>query len=316
MAIDISRRKTLGVIVPIIFIFVLALLFGLLNPRFLSIANFYNLIRQTSVLMIIAIGATFVILMGSIDLSVGAIVTISGIVSAIFVPKLGTGAIVVGVAIGGIAGIINGTIFVYGRVPSFLVTLAMGPILEGVALIICKGSPVVIKDMNYLKIASGRLIGNFPNIGIWALVIYLFFTFVSFRMRYGRYVFTIGAGEKAAQFSGVSIKRVKITTYFVSGLLSGLAGVLFSARCQSGMPRMGEPFVLDSIAATVVGGTALTGGSGGPQRTIIGVIIMGILSNGMNLLNVHPHVQIIIKGVVTILAVAATLDRSRLEFVK
>jgi ribose/xylose/arabinose/galactoside ABC-type transport system permease subunit len=316
MAAGLSRRKTLGVIIPIIFIFVLVVLFGLLNPRFLSIANFYNLIRQSSVLMIIAIGATFVILMGSIDLSVGAIVTISGIVSAMFVPTMGPAAIAIGVAIGGVAGIVNGTIFVYGKVPSFLVTLAMGPILEGVALIICKGSPIVIKDMNYLKIASGKLLGNFPNIGIWAFLIYCFFTFISFRTRYGRYVFTIGAGEKAAQFSGVSIKRVKITTYVVSGLLSGLAGVLFSARCQSGAPRMGEPFILDSIAATVVGGTALTGGSGGPHRTIIGVIIMGILSNGMNLLNVHPHVQIIIKGIVTILAVAATLDRSRLEFVK
>jgi len=266
--------------------------------------------------MIVAIGATFVILMGSIDLSVGSIVTLSGIVSALFVPRIGIGSIFIGVVIGGLAGTINGLVFVYGRVPSFLVTLAMGPILEGIALIICKGSPVVIKDMNFLKIASGRLIGNFPNIGIWAILIYCFFTFIAFRTRYGRYVFTIGAGEKASQFSGVSVKRIKIMTYFVSGFLSGLAGVLFSARCQSGTARMGEPFILDSIAATVVGGTALTGGSGGPHRTILGVIIMGILSNGMNLLNVHPHVQIIIKGVVTILAVAATLDRSRLEFVK
>jgi len=311
-----SKRKTLGVVIPLVFIFILVLLFGSINPRFLSIANLYNLIRQTSVLMIVAIGATFVILMGSIDLSVGAIVTISGIVSALFVPRLGTGAIIVGVAIGGLAGTINGTVYVYGRVPSFLVTLAMGPILEGAALMICKGSPVVIKNMDFLKIASGKLIGNFPNIGIWALLIYCFFTFIAFRTRYGRYVFTIGAGEKAAQFSGVSVKRIKIMTYFLSGFLSGLAGVLFSARCQSGTPRMGEPFILDSIAATVVGGTALTGGSGGPHRTILGVIIMGILSNGMNLLNVHPHVQIIIKGVVTILAVTATLDRSRLEFVK
>jgi ribose/xylose/arabinose/galactoside ABC-type transport system permease subunit len=313
---NVSRRKSLGILIPVAFIAVLVLSFGIINPRFLSIANVYNLIRQTSVLMIVAIGATFVILMGSIDLSVGAIITISGIVSAVFVPKMGTGAIVAGVAIGGLAGAINGLVFVYGRVPSFLVTLAMGPILEGLALIICKGSPVVIKDMNFLKIASGKLIGNFPNIGIWAILIYCFFTFVAFRTRYGRYVFTIGAGEKASQFSGVSVRRIKIITFFVSGFLSGLAGVLFSARCQSGTARMGEPFILDSIAATVVGGTALTGGSGGPHRTILGVIIMGILSNGMNLLNVHPHVQIIIKGVVTILAVAATLDRSRLEFVK
>lgn len=316
MASRFLNRKTMGTVVPVVFIFILVLLFGSINSRFLSIANMYNLIRQSSVLMIIAVGATFVILMGSIDLSVGAIVTISGIVSALFVPKLGTGAIVIGVAIGGIAGIVNGLVFVYGRVPSFLVTLAMGPILEGVSLIICKGSPVVIKDMNFLKIASGRLIGNFPNIGIWAILIYCFFTFIAFRTRYGRYVFTIGAGEKTAQFSGVSVKRIKILTYSVSGILSGLAGVLFGARLQSGTPRMGQPFILDSIAATVVGGTALTGGSGGPHRTILGVIIMGILSSGMNLLNVHPHVQIIIKGVVTILAVAATLDRTRLEFVK
>jgi len=309
-------RKTMGAIIPVFFIFILVALFGSINPRFLSMVNLYNLIRQSSVLMIISIGATFVILMGSIDLSVGSIVTISGIVSALFVPKIGPAAIIIGVAIGGVAGSINGFVFVYGRVPSFLVTLAMGPILNGVSLIICKGSPVVVKNMNFLKIASGKLIGNFPNIGIWAILIYCFFTFVVFRSRYGRYVFTIGAGEKAAQFSGVSVKMIKILTYFVSGILSGLAGVLFSARLQAGMPRMGDPFILDSIAATVVGGTALTGGSGGPHRTILGVIIMAILSNGMNLLNVHPHVQIIIKGVVTILAVAATLDRTRLEFVK
>jgi ribose transport system permease protein/putative xylitol transport system permease protein len=266
--------------------------------------------------MIVSIGATFVILMGSIDLSVGAIVTISGIVTALFVPRMGVGAVFIGIAIGGLIGTINGLVFVYGRIPSFLVTLAMGPILQGVALIICKGSPVVIKDMNFIKIASGRSIGNFPNIGIWAVLIYCFFNFVAFRTRYGRYVFTIGAGELASKFSGISVKRIKVITYFVSGFLSGLAGVLFSARSQSGTPGMGAQFILDSIAATVVGGTALTGGSGGPHRTILGVIIMGILSNGMNLLNVHPHVQIITKGVVTILAVAATLDRSRLEFVK
>ncbi len=310
------KTRVFKAFAPILFLLVLVIFFGIRNPRFLSVPNLFNLIRQSSILLIISMGATFVILMGGIDLSVGSTVSIAGIVSAYFVPTLGMSALVVGVCVGGIVGLVNGLLHVFGKVPSFLVTLSMIPVLNGASLLICKGSPINIMDLNYVRLASGRLIGNFPNIGFWAISIYALSVFVGFQTRYGRYVYSIGAGETVARFSGVPVKKIKGMTFLISGLFSGLAGALFSARMQAGTPRMGEAFLLDSIAATVMGGTALTGGSGGAQRTLIGVVIISILSNGMNLLDVDPYIQIIIKGVVTIIAVAVTIDRKRIELVK
>jgi ribose transport system permease protein len=205
---------------------------------------------------------------------------------------------------------------VIGKVPSFLVTLCMLTVLDGLSLIICQGSPVNILDMNYLKIASGKLFGNFPNIGLWAIGIYFLSIFIGFVSRSGRYLFTIGGGERVTYFSGVPVNREKILAFVYSGVLCGLAGALLGARMQSGTPRMGEQFLMDSIAAVVMGGTALTGGVGGPHRTIVGVIIIAVLGNGMNIIDVQPYFQIIIKGTVTIVAVAATIDRSRIERVK
>lgn len=309
-------KNTLAIIIPLFLIFSLCILFGIMNVRFFSISNIYNLVRQSSILFIVALGMSFVILIGGIDLSVGAIISLSGIVSAMAVPFCGYYAIFIGILVGGVAGFLSGFIYAYGKVPSFLVTLSMGPILNGIALLISKGSPICINNLNYIKIVSGRYLGNFPNIGLWAIVIYLICVFIILKTRFSRYSFAVGAGEKAAIFSGVNTKIIKVKVLLMSGLLSGLAGVLFAARVQAGVPQMGESFTLDAITATVIGGTALTGGVGGPHKTILGVIIIGILNNGMNLTGVHPYIQIIIKGVITIIAVAVSLDRSKFQFVK
>lgn len=313
-----SKRIWIMVVVPVLILSLEVVVFTTYNPRFLSWYNVFNLMRQSSVLLLVSIGATFVIQMGSIDLSVGSLVSLVGIISAVLLKDFNLGLWVIPCAIitGLFCGLANGVIFVYGKIPSFLTTLGMMAILEGLCTVITGGHHIHIGNEAIRWMASGCLIWKFPNGGIWALAMYGIGIFVSFRTRFGRCIYAIGAGERAAYFSGISINRYKVQAFVLSGLFCGLAGFLQAARMSSGTVRMGEDLLLESIAAIVMGGTALSGGVGGVQRSIIGVLVIVILSNGLNVVGVHHYLQILIKGLVVIFAVALTLDRSRIEFVK
>ncbi len=277
-----------------------------------------NILRQSAVLLIVAGSATFIILQGSIDLSVGSIVTLTGIAAAILVRdyQFGIWATPAAMLVGGMAGCINGLLFAYGKVPSFLVTLGALFALDGLALLLSGGQAVQVMDRNYLKIASGSLIGALPNIALWSFLVFVVTSIIGSYTKFGRYMYAIGGGETVARLSGVPVDRFKLYSFILSGLLCGLAGALMTARLQAGSPRMGEGLLLDSIAAVIIAGTALTGGVGGPHRTILGVFIIGILSNGLNINAVDPPTQIIVKGGIVVGAVFLTIDRTKIDSLK
>lgn len=311
-------QQRLSNFLPVVSLIILIVIFGLGNPSFISMPNFYNVLRQSSVLLVASLGGTFIILMGSIDLSVGSIIAMSGIIaSAALDMGLGIpGAIGCGILAGGVAGLLNGAIFSYGKIPSFLVTLGTMSAIEGFSLKLTGGRTISIFDEGYRWLSSGTLVGDLPNVALFALIVYGICIFIAMRTRFGRYIYVIGGGEKVAEMSGVAIYRFKLYAFALAGALAGFAGVLLSARIGAQSARMADGILLDAIAAVVMGGTSLTGGIGGPHRTILGVLIISILSNGLNMLSVDPYTQTIIKGTVVILAVFLTIDRRKIALNK
>jgi len=313
------NRSLLGVLVPVAFLILLVVVFTLLNPRFLSLPNVFNLMRQSSILLIVAAGTTFVILMGAIDLSIGAIVTLVAITAAILLRDAGMGAaevILISCLIGAVCGLLNGLLVLRAGVPAFVATLSTMTIFSGVSAWVAGGANITFRNADLTWLASGKLIWQIPNSGLLALVIFAIAAFVGARSLFGRSLYAIGAGETTARLSGINVSRTQLVAFVVSGVLCGVAGLLLVARTSTGTARMGDDLLLDAIAAVVMGGTALSGGAGGIHRTILGVLVISVLKNGLNVAGVHPYAQIFITGLVVIIAVTLTLDRSRLAFVK
>lgn len=313
------NRALMGVLVPLAFLVLLVVVFTLLNERFLSWVNVFNLMRQSSILLLVATGTTFVILMGAIDLSIGSIVTLVAIAAALLLRDAGLGAaevVAVAAAIGAACGLINGVLTVYARVPSFVATLSTMIVFGGISTWVAGGANVTFRNPEMTWLASGKLIWQIPNAGLWALAVFAVAAFVGARSTFGRALYAIGAGSTAARLSGIDVPRTQMIAFVVSGILCGLAGLLLVARTSTGTARMGDDLLLEAIAAVVMGGTALSGGAGGVHRTILGVLVISVLKNGLNVAGVHPYVQICITGLIVIIAVTLTLDRSRLAFVK
>jgi len=314
-------RKVLSRINIILLLATLVMLFSLLNPRFFTFQNLQFILRQSAILLIASVGGTFIILMGSIDLSVGGIASLTCVASAIFANSHAShrlvGAIVLleAIAIGLVFGIANGLILVKGKIPSFLATLGVGTIAGGISLLLTGGFTVPIFTRSFKWLGAGDIFG-IPVLGIAAAIIYIWGVFLGNRTRFGRYVFAVGGGEQATRFSGVPVDKVKILSFALAGALSGLSGGLLAARLGAGSSVAGEGLVLDVIAAVVMSGTSLTGGVGNVYRTILGVLIITVLGNGLNIIGVSPHVQIVIKGIIVIVAVFTTIDRSRIAIMK
>jgi len=309
-------RRIFRSALPFVAIAGLFLFFTVANPRFAGLTNLYNIARQSSVLLTVSLAGTFVILMGSIDLSVGSMVTLAGILSSILVLNVGAAAVILVPMVGLIGGLVNGALFAYCKLPSFLVTLGTLFAFNGTALYICDGHPSPFQAPGLQSVVNGDWVFGFPNLALIAIVVYLICVFIAFRTKFGRYLYAIGGGERVAKLSGVPVTWYKFLAFGLSGFLAALAGLMLAVRIGAGAPAAGEPYLLDSIAAVVIGGTALSGGVGGPHRTILGALVIGILSNGMNILNVYPFTQIIIRGVVVIVAVWLTMDRSRIAEMK
>ena len=301
---------------PVLFCLLLIALFTSMNPRFFSVDNFSTLLRQSSILLIISLSMNFVILAGSIDLSLGQSVSIAGVASALLVNELGYGVIFVGLAVGMLVGLMNGCIHVFGKMPSFLTTLATASILSGLTLIISGGQPIPLRVDWFTAIANNTIIPHIPNIFIWAVLLYAISIFIQFRTKFGRQLFAVGGGEYIAALSGVNVKKVKILAFTTGGTIGGLAGVLLSSRLGAAHSNMGEPFLMLAVASVVIGGTSLTGGVGGVHRNILGVIVIAMLSNGMDVVGIHPHIQVLIRGVVIIMAVIFSMDRSKITVFK
>jgi ribose/xylose/arabinose/galactoside ABC-type transport system permease subunit len=255
-------------------------------------------------------------MLGSIDLSVGSTVTLAGITTAMAVQAFGPPGVLLVVFAGAIVGLANGILHAGFRLPSFLVTLGMLSIVNGVALILSAGSPKPLPRTFLDDLMGGTVFGTVPLIAVWALGIWALMWFVSARTVFGRQVVAVGDGERVAALSGVPVRRVKLIVFTLSGVLAATGGLLLAVRTSSGSPGMGDVFLLDSIAAVVIGGTALTGGVGGPSRTLLGALTITVLSNGMTLLSVDPFYQVVTRGVVVIAAVLLTIRRDELHLIK
>lgn len=310
-------RAAGGIALPIVAIIILIALFSALAPSFFQFSTILSILRESSVLLVVALGVTFVILMGSIDLSVGSIVTLSALVSAT-IAKDGNWALAIlaGLAVGVVAGAINGVLFAYLKVPSFLATLGMGLVVGGVGLWFVGGRPVQVFNEGFTSISQGLFLDLIPTIAIWAITLWVIFSFIGQKTRFGRYTFAIGGAEAVSGLAGIPIRRMKMWVLVLSGALAAAAGILLAARVGAATPGMGDRLTLDSIAAVVMGGTALTGGVGGVYRTILGVLVITTLAVGLNTLGVAPYMQDIVQGAVVVLAVALTLDRSKLSVIK
>ncbi len=306
-----------GILLPIAAIIVLVIVFSILAPSFFQFSTLIGVLRESSVLLVVAIGMTFVVLMGSIDLSVGATVTLSALVAAT-IAQSGNWplAILGGLGVGILVGLVNGVLFAIVKVPSFLTTLGVSLAVTGVGLWFVNGRPVQIFEPGFTWISQGKLFGEFPFIAVWALILWGIFSFIGQKTRFGRYTFAIGGAEAVSGLAGIPIRRMKLWVLVLSGALAAAAGILLASRVGAATPGMGDRLTLDSIAAVVMGGTALTGGVGGVHRTILGVLVITVLTVGLNTLGVQPYMQQIVQGAVVVLAVALTLDRSKLSVIK
>lgn len=304
---------------PVLLLLTMVIVFTSINPRFLSWINLFNLMRQSSILLIVATGITFVILMGAIDLSVGAIVTFVAISLAVLIRDFGFSAgtiVFAAAAIGALCGLLNAILVLRLRIPSFVATLSTMAVIGGISTWISGGGNVFFRSPDLTWVASGSMIGRIPNSGILALLIFGVASFVGARSHFGRSLFAIGGGGVTARLSGIDVLRTKAIAFIASGMFCGIAGLLLVARTSTGTARMGDDLLLQAIAAVVMGGTALSGGSGGVHRTLIGVLVIAVLQNGLNIAGVHTYVQIMVTGLIVILSVTITLDRSRLAFIK
>lgn len=275
-----------------------------LTPHFLTVSNLLNVAQQTSINAIVAAGMTYVIISGGIDLSVGSMVALAGVV-------LGTAlqagqplpiALALALTVGAAGGLANGALVSWGGLPPFIVTLGMMSVARGAALLITEGRPVSGFDAGFRSIATGTVAFTPSPIVVMAGV-YLAAHLVLTRTVFGRYVYAIGGNEEATRLSGVNVRFHKMMIYGVAGLTSAVAAVVLTARLNSAQPIAGMMYELDAIAATVIGGTSLMGGSGSLGGTLIGAFIMGVLRNGLNLLGVSSFLQQIVIGAVIVGAV-------------
>lgn len=280
-------------------------IFSMVQPRFMTLQNWQNIAIQMSVLLVISVAGTFPILIGSIDLSVGSVATLTGIITALSLQHgglIGALAVPIGLAVGLTCGLLNGLLFALVRIPSFLVTLGTFFALDGLASWIISGAPIPVSDQGQSEVFDASL-GGLPTIFLWSLLVLLLAMLICRYSVLGRHSYAIGGSEPAALIAGINVKLVKIAAFAFSGLLAGFSGFLLSVHTLSGSPQQSAGLLLPSIGAIVIGGTALSGGVGGPHRTLIGVVVLTILINGMQLVSVDPYLQLVVEGAVVILAV-------------
>jgi len=300
---------------------VIVVAFSLLSPNFLQFDNVVGILIATTVNGILALGVTFVIISGSIDLSVGTVMTLSAVMTAVFVTvwqlPLPVG-IAAGIVTGGLAGLVNGVLVAKLKIPSFIATLGMLNVAKGLALVISGLKPIYFNDTPELNSAAmGSVLGGIiPGLEIPNLVVVLFVSalaasLILSKTILGRYTFALGSNEEAARLSGVSVDVWKMAVFTVCGLFSGIAGVLIGARLNSAQPSLGQGYELDAIAAAVIGGTSLSGGEGSILGTVIGAFIISTLTNGLRILSVPQEWQTVVTGGIVIVAVYLDIVRRR-----
>jgi ribose transport system permease protein len=295
-------RANLGIIVVIA---IISAVLSLLSPVFLSPYNLRTVLLEITTNMYIALGMTLVMILGGIDLSVGSIVAMSGTLTVGFMVfnhlPLGV-AVALGLALGGVTGLLSGLVVAFFKLPSFIVTLAMLNVARGVAYVYSGGHSTRMMDPTFTGVGSAYL-WVFPAPVLYMVALIVIFVVLLNRTKFGTYIYAIGGNRESARLSGVPIKKVEIITFTISGLLAAFAGLVLSARMFSGQPSVGIGYELDAIAACVLGGASLSGGIGRISGTFFGAIVIGIISNGLVLIDVSSFWQLVVKGVIILIAV-------------
>nr|WP_277875951.1 ribose ABC transporter permease [Chroococcidiopsis sp. [FACHB-1243]] len=309
-----GRRKSASNLVQVVGILpilaLICILFALLTPNFLTTGNIVNIFRQASINIVLATGMTFVILTGGIDLSVGSILGVTAVVGVLtsLIPGVGWLAVPVALLAGLGLGLINGALIAFLDLPPFIVTLGALTALRGAAYLIASGTTVINRDLNFAWIGINYL-GPVPWLVVIALLTVVASWFILRRTILGMQIYAVGGNQQAARLTGIKVKRVLLFVYGVSGLLSGLAGIMSASRLYSATGMLGNGYELDAIAAVILGGTSFSGGIGTIWGTLLGALIIATLNNGLTLLNMSFFWQLVVKGLVIIVAV--TIDRLR-----
>ena len=299
-AVKIYFKENLGIIVAFL-------------VSFFTRQNIFNVLRQISTNLFLACGMTMVIILGGIDLSVGSIIALSGCISAGCVARYNLPlpiALLMGLLVGLLVGMFNGAVISKTTIPAFIVTLATMNIAKGLAYVYTGGSPVRVVTKEWQFLGAGY-VGIFPTPVVILVIVLIITAIIMNKTKMGRHMYAVGGNQQAAEFSGIKVEKVKFFVHAFSGLMAGLAGIVLASRMYSGQPTAGDGAEMDAIAAVVVGGTSMAGGSGKIGGTIIGGLIIGVLNNGLNLLNVNSFWQYVVKGVVILLAVFLDYFRNK-----
>ena len=302
--------KTYGIYIAFA---VLIIVISIAAPAFLQGQNIINIVRQSSMIGIIGFGMTFVIISGGIDLSVGSVLAFSGIIGCSLAQQDSTTplafAILAGIGVGAMFGFINGFLIARVRLAPFIVTLAMMSLIRGWCMVITDGRPVINISESYASIAGKIEVAGIPLPIIVFIGIIALYAFILYKTRFGRHVYAIGGNEQSAMVSGINVGFVKTMVYTIVGISSAVSGILLTSRVMTASPVLGEGYELNAIAAVVIGGTSLSGGVGGIWGTVVGVMIMGCINNGLDLMHVSSYYQQIIWGIIILIAVF--LDRKK-----
>jgi ribose transport system permease protein len=320
-----SYKKNVSRFQSVIALIVLCIALSILSNKFLTPANGINVLRQVAVNVCIATGMTLIVLTAGIDLSVGSVLALCGAITAgllkngiqfqsadLYVGFTILGAALAAVIVGGILGLFNGFTITRFKVPPFVATLAMLTIARGLTMLYTEGHPISNLGESFAYIGAGSFIGIPVPVWIAAFVV-LLAVFITKKTKLGRYIYAIGGNETAAKLSGIRINKIKLIVYGLGAALAALGGVIVTSRLDSAQPNAGISYELDAIAAVVIGGTSLNGGKGSVLGTVIGAVIIGVLNNGLVLLNVSPFWQQVVKGGVILLAVIIDKANSKGE---
>ena len=310
-----SFRKELGALTGLI---LLCIVMSFASPYFLSLTNLMNVLRQSTLIGIVAAGMTMIIITGGIDLSVGSVLSLSSCLTAGMIIWYGWNvwlSVALGIIIGAVFGLLNGLLITQIPLPPFIATLGIMGVARGLAFVYTGGAPIYTFPKSFRYLGQG-MIGPVPFPVILMLIIYVLFYILLKRTKLGRYTYASGGNEEAAILSGIQVGKFKTVVYALTGALAALAGMILAARLDAATSVAGDGFELDVIAAVVIGGTSLSGGQGGVIGSLIGALIMGVVRNGLNLLLVSSHWQRVILGVIILVAVTVDVLRKRGVFVK
>lgn len=308
-----SIKEILNSLTLVLIILGLGVVLSIASPNFLKTTNILNILRQVSINGILAIGMSLVCLTGGIDLSVGSIVAFAGILTAgmlnntslpIFVIAL------IAIAVGCIMGLINGYFVAYWGAPAFVVTLSMLTVGRGLTYIYCDGKPISKLPAEFLVIGKGSILG-LPIPTIVLLVVFIIFSVMLSKFKLGRYIYAVGGNPQAAMVSGINVKKILLLVYMFSGMCCGVAAVVLTARVSAGLATAGDGYELNAIAATVIGGTSLSGGTGKLWGTLLGALLLGMVNTGLDLLNVTSYYQQVVRGLIILGAILIDTRRNK-----